>query len=91
MADIQLIIFRDEKCPKCRTVKPIFEKFLEKHKEITKNILYFEKHREFFHYFHIEKLPAFVVRQNGRNVLKYEGLIDYETLEYIFKEKIKCI
>lgn len=91
MGDISLIIFRNKNCPKCKTLKPIFEKFLKNHPEIMGKVFEYEKDYEFFYFFNIKTVPAFIVRQDRRNALKYEGLIDYDTLEYIFKEKIKCI
>ena len=50
-----------------------------------------QKDGEFFHFFNINTVPAFIVRQHGRNVLKYIGMVDYEILEKIYKEKTKCI
>ena len=86
---LSLLIFERKGCPPCRSMRPIYQKFLESHPEIYPYFFEEGKHPEIFRYFGIENVPAFVYRKDNRNVLKCSGQIDETEMFKIYEEKIK--
>lgn len=86
---ISLLIFERDGCPPCRSMKPIYQKFLESHPEISPYFFEEKKHPEIFRYFGVENVPAFVYRKDNKNVLKCQGQITEAEMLQIYEEKIK--
>lgn len=83
--ELDIVLFYKDKCPFCKAMKKIIDKFAERPAASGKNISYYQIDRETnpesTAHLAVERIPAVMVFRNGDRIHAKSGDVTYKDLE----------